>query len=223
MGLGEASGSMGRSRGFRSARAELHRWTGDTGDLYKQAKTPWKGGAKSLLEPCNDHKGVERWCWKDHLAKLHWSERPVLPDGKHCAAYGATIGQTMAYVVIHFGEILSLLSYRMDSFCLPYFFTNPVYTGFLIFNVTMLLIALYVPAVTAVMELAPLTPLRLAVSVFFACCLLVTNEIAKVFFRKKMAEQNELLESTCLRLSQGGPPPGHDEAYSEKGPGIKEA
>jgi magnesium-transporting ATPase (P-type) len=180
------------------------RWTGDTGDLYIKANTPWKSGVESLLNPCFDHRGVERWCWKDSV-----QDRPVLPGGMHCAAYGAQLGQTMAYVVIHFGEILSLLSYRMDGFCLPHLFTNNVYTGFLVFNILTLLMALYVPPVTRVMELAPLTPTRLAVSICFVLGLVLTNELAKVNFRRQMRLQNEILRGQALELSKGGPPPGH--------------
>merc|ERR1719352_35887 len=185
------------------------RWTGNTGDLYDRANTPWKAGVDGLLTPCLDHKGVERWCWKDEYGKLEPSERPVLPDGQHCAAYGAQLGQTMAYVVIHFGEILSLLSYRMDGFFLPHLFTNNVYTGFLVFNILTLLMALYVPPVTRVMELAPLTPTRLAVSICFVLGLVLTNELAKVNFRRQMRLQNEILRGQALELSKGGPPPGH--------------
>lgn len=184
-------------------------WTGNTGDLYKQGNTPWKAGLDNLLEPCADHNGVERWCWKDHIADLHQSKRPVLPAGKHCAAYGATIGQTMAYVVIHFGEILSLMSYRMDSFFFAHMFSNRVYTGFLVFNLAALMTALYVPAVARVMELAPLTPMRLALAMSFAFLILVANEIAKVNFRKHRSALTEIEQVEAIRLSQGGPPRGH--------------
>merc|ERR1719440_1519457 len=115
----------------------------------------------------------------------------------------------MAYVVIHLGEILSLLSYRMDSFFLPHLFTNKVYTGFLVFNIAALLTALYVPPVTKVMELAPLTPTRLAVSVCFALCVVLANELAKINFRRQTRQHNELMRAEALRLSEGGPAPGH--------------
>jgi len=197
------------------------RWTGDTGTLYSQANTPWKGGVDSLLEPCLDHRGVERWCWKDEHAKLGPTERPVLPDGLHCAAYGAQLGQTMSYVVIHFGEILSLLSYRMDSFFLPFTFTNHVYTGFFVFNIAALLMALYVPPVTKVMELAPLSPTRFAFAICFAFTVLLSNELAKINFRRQMRLQNEQLEGECLRLSQGGPAPGHSDIHVEEDEPIK--
>lgn len=198
------------------------RWTGDTGNLFKQAHTPWKDGIETFLEPCKDHKGVKRHCWKENYSKLADAEKPVLPSGMHCAAYGAQLGQTMSYVAIQVGEILSLMSFRMDGFFGPYSFSNPVYTGFLMFNLLILMVALYVPPVTSVMELAPLTVGRLALALVFPLSLMVINEISKVNFRMQRDALHTVKEKEALRQSLGGPAPGYG-VPGEGAPAMKQA
>lgn len=175
-------------------------WSGSTGDLYSKDSTPWREGAKSLLDPCKDRKGVERWCWRDSVKE----DLPLLPPGLHCAAYGTQLGQTMAYVSIHLGEILSLMSFRMDSFFLASAFSNWCYNGLLLFNLTALLIAVYVPHVRHVLQLAPLTPGRFLVAMCFALFLMVLNESAKVLFRNRQSALHAVQKQEALRLASGG-------------------
>jgi hypothetical protein len=181
------------------------RWTGDTGKLFKQENTPWKEGMDSILEPCSDHRGVQRWCWKKFHADFKPEDRPVLPDGANCAAYGAQLGQTMSYVAIHLGEILSLLSYRMNSFFLLHTFSNHVFLGFFVFNMLALVLALYVEPITTVVQLAPLTFSRLALAACFPLCLVALNEITKIFYRSLLESQNLLAQEEAKRRSLGGP------------------
>jgi len=185
--------------------AELERvfdpWTGSTGDLYHQENTPWKAGAASFVVSCMDHRGVVRWCWTDEIEPV--AGRPLLPRGQNCAAYGAQLGQTMAYVVIHMGEILSLATYRTEGFFLPQFFSNPVYTGFLVCNLTMLMMFLYLPVLTTALQLAPLGPLRLSISVFFACCVVVLNELAKIAYRSEKRKEEKVQFQAALERSRG--------------------
>eukprot|EP00927_Polykrikos_kofoidii_P071807 TRINITY_DN68016_c0_g1_i1.p1 TRINITY_DN68016_c0_g1~~TRINITY_DN68016_c0_g1_i1.p1 ORF type:complete len:1283 (+),score=215.48 TRINITY_DN68016_c0_g1_i1:75-3851(+) len=175
------------------------RWTGDTGVVYEKAQTPWRYGVSELLEPCTDGRGVERWCWR-HGAT---GERPLLPPGQHCAAYGSRLGQSMAYVSIHVGEILTLLAYRRDDPSFLSLLSNRVFTISLVFNLASLIVFLYIPAVTSALELAPLSPMRLGLALIFPLCLYALNEVVKVFYRRRLAEKNALLEVEALRLSRG--------------------
>lgn len=190
-------------------------WTGSTGSLYDQENTPWQAGTSDLLRPCTDRRGVERWCWQQE--EVPSRGRPWLPEGQNCAAYGAQLGQSMSYVSIHLGEILSLLTYRMDGFFLPYIFTNHVYTGFLIFNLTMLALFIYAPAVTSALQLAPLTPGRLCIAVFFALLLMAMNEVIKIVYRMRMRKQNEELAVVALKRSLGQSP-CYPEAIKDQDP-----
>jgi len=175
-------------------------WTGSTGKLYEQEFTPWRDGTKSLLDPCKDRRGIERWCWRDKSL----DELPLLPFGLHCAAYGTQLGQSMAYVSIHFGEILSLMSFRMDSFFLMETFSNPVFTGLFLFNVSALIVSLYTPSISKVLQLAPLTPGRFLLAICFAFVLMSLNELAKVLFRMQQREHNMLLKREALLCSRHG-------------------
>mmetsp|Transcript_107650 Transcript_107650/g.347435 ORF Transcript_107650/g.347435 Transcript_107650/m.347435 type:complete len:1249 (-) Transcript_107650:93-3839(-) len=187
------------------AQAELDsvfdRWTGGTAHVFDQAKTPWRDGAHSLLEQCKDHHGVRRWCWKKPA--LATEDRPLLPMAKQCASYGARLGQSMAYVTIHLGEILSLCTYRTDGFFLPYVFSNPVYTALLIFNLCGLMVFIYVPPVANILELAPLTPSRFCTGAFFAFCLMGMNEVCKVMYRIQVKVTVDRLEKEAFLRSRG--------------------
>jgi Ca2+-transporting ATPase len=184
-------------------------WTGNTGDLFKQENTVWKDGIESNVKPCKDHRGIERWCWSKFHSDFKPQNRPVLPDGLHCAAYGAQLGQSMSYVAIHMGEILSLMSYRMNAFFWPHIATNKVYLGFLAFNLTVLMMAIYVPPLTRVLQLAPLSLAKFMLAACFPLCLVCINEIAKINYRRQLRLQNEELSGAALSYSEGGAPPGH--------------
>lgn len=177
-------------------------WTGSTGTLYDVENTPWSVGTSALLVPCVDRRGVERWCWRDEQPPAEG--RPMLPAGQNCAAWGAQLGQSGAYVVIHLGEILTLLTFRTDAFFLQNMFSNPVYTGFLIFNLSMLVFFIY--GIPATLQLAPLGPVRLGISVLFACLLVVLNELVKIVYRERMGESNAALKKVALKRSLGMSP-----------------
>lgn len=171
--------------------SSFNRWNGDTGNLFDKSSTPWLDGRESLLTPCADHRGVQRWCWKekDTSAEI----MPVLPRVQQCAAYGTRLGQSMTYVAVHLGEILSLLTYRTDVSCFTHLFRNRVYNAMLLFNLTMLLVFIYVPHVSMLLGLAPLSAGRLLQAVCFPLLLVVLNELFKVIYRLKLQTENRIL------------------------------
>jgi hypothetical protein len=174
--------------------------TGSTGDVYKQQNTPWKDGRRNLLEPCKDAKGVDRWCWKK---KYEVHEMPLLDSSRHCSSWGTTRGQTMGYATIHMGEILALFTYRRDDFSLPWLFTNPIFLGMLIFNLTALAIFIYVPAVAWLLELVPL-PFYLMLLVICAALLIANlNELVKVVYRFMLGKENARLENVAYHRARG--------------------
>ena len=187
--------------------AELDRkfdpWTGKNGGMYEKSKTPWaKEGEASFLEKCQDRRGVERWCWLDPGAPVE--TRPLLPPARHCAAYGTRLGQSMAYVAIHLGEILSLLTYRTDACFLPHTFSNVVFNGLFVFNLVGLGCFLYVPAISEILQLAPLTALLFGIAACFPFCLMLLNELAKVFYRRQLRQQHARQGAEALRRAKGG-------------------
>lgn len=179
----------------------LNRWTGDTGDLFDVENTPWFAGTSTFVEPCADHRGVERWCWKGGYAGA--ADAPRLPQGSNCAAYGAQIGQTMSYMVIHLGEILTLCSFRTDGFFAFHLTTNPIYLGFLVFNLIMLAVFIYVPSVSGVLGLTPLTVPRVLTALVFALILVTLNECVKIVYRNRIAAENAVLGPIALERSLG--------------------
>lgn len=194
----------GRPHEDEDLKQSFNPWTGSTGNVYEQVSTPWSAGRDSLVSRCTDHRGVERWCWKGANANMKEEELPLLNRGKHCAAYGAQLGQTMAYVAIHLGEILTLLTYRTNGPCFSdgNLLSNPYYTGFFLFNFTMLLIFVYSP-VQDILQLAPLTRERFGLAVCFPIILLLLNEAFKVVYRSQLAAQNEELSKNALAQSHG--------------------
>jgi len=192
-------------------------WTGGTGDLYKKEKTPWSAGMNSLLEECTDRRGVARWCWREKTEPA--AGRPWLPKGQNCAAYGAQIGQSMSYVTIHAGEILTLMAFRTDGFFGPYVFSNKVFLFFLGFNISALITFLYVTPISGALQLAPLTPLRLTIALFFAFCVLTLNEIVKIAYRNRMAAfVEEESEKAIINSRAGSPMIGDEEKKEKQGP-----
>jgi hypothetical protein len=182
--------NWGRRVSSTEIEANFNFWNGDSGDLFDKENTPWKAGREALVEPCLDHRGVNRWCWKQKNTAEDLL--PLLPQGMNCAAYGTQIGQSMSYVTIHMGEILSLMTYRTDGPCIFFLFTNPMYLGMLAFNLTMLCVFLYSPA-NRIMGLAPLTAPRFAMAASFALLLMILNELVKLVYRSKLMSHNETL------------------------------
>lgn len=174
--------------------------TGSTGDLYVRENTPWKDGRKALLRPCKDGKGVERWCWKKKTSER---EMPLLDNSRHCSSWGTMRGQTMGYATIHMGEILALFTYRRDQFALGWFFTNPIFLGMLIFNLTCLAIFIYVPVVAWALELVPLPFSLLLLVICFALLIANLNELIKVLYRYMLAKENARLEKVGYHRARG--------------------
>lgn len=174
--------------------------TGSTGDLYKLENTPWKDGRQKLLRPCKDGKGIDRWCWQEKLA-VH--EMPLLDNSRHCSSWGTMRGQTMGYATIHMGEILALFTYRRDQFSLPWFFTNPIFIGMLVFNLICLGIFIYVPIVAWALELVPLPFSLLLFVICFALLIANLNELIKVIYRFMLARENARLENVAYHRARG--------------------
>jgi len=187
----------------------LDPWTGDTGTIFKRESGPWSDGELTLLEPCVDGKGVERWCWKGGEEAA--VDGPRLPQGRNCAAYGAQVGQSMSYVTIHMGELLTLLSFRTDGMLFYHLTTNPVYGGFFVFNLICLGVFIYSPTVSGVLGLAPLTPIRFLTSVAFALVLVTLNECVKIAYRLKTNAMNAELSALALHKATGLAPPGSSD------------
>mmetsp|Transcript_81077 Transcript_81077/g.235154 ORF Transcript_81077/g.235154 Transcript_81077/m.235154 type:complete len:1254 (-) Transcript_81077:131-3892(-) len=191
----------GRNLGDDAPIDGFNRWTGSTGDFFEKANTPYKDGPSSLLESCSDRRGIKRWCWKDKAGEDRL--RPWLPSSHNCAAYGAQMGQSMSYVSIHFGEILTLLTFRTDSPCVFNLCTNLVYTGFFLFNICMLVTFVYFRPVAQAIGLTPLCPMRLFIALGFAILLACLNELVKVVYRMRMTASNDILAKEALRRSLG--------------------
>jgi magnesium-transporting ATPase (P-type) len=186
----------------------FNHWTGSTGSVYNQESTPFKEGRDAMVEPCEDKHGLKRWCWR--FKGVSARDRPILDTSRHCAAFGTRRGQTMGYVTIHLGEILALLAYRRDGFSLPWLFTNKVYVGMFVFNVTMLMVYVYVPPIAGVLGLVPLPPARLAVSLCFALLLFLLIELIKVVYRAILARDIEHKEKVAARAARGEAMPWED-------------
>lgn len=183
-------------------------WTGSTGTVYDRHNTPFKDGRDAMVEPCEDRRGLKRWCWRYHGVSM--KDRPILDRSRHCAAFGTRRGQTMGYVTIHLGEILALLAYRRDDFSLPWLFSNRVYTGMLLFNLSMLLAFLYAPPIAGLSGLLPLPPARLAVSMCFAVLLFFLIELSKVVYRSILSRDIARKELAAGRAARGEALPWDD-------------
>jgi magnesium-transporting ATPase (P-type) len=175
-------------------------WTGSTGTLYDQKNTPFKDGRRKVLEECKDGKGVNRWCWQKKLAE---SEKPLLDSSRHCSSWGTMRGQTMGYATIHMGEILALFTYRRDEFSLPWLFTNRIFLGMLVFNLTCLSIFIYVPVVAWALELVPLPFTLLLLVICFALLIANLNELIKVLYRYMLGKENARLEKVAYHRARG--------------------
>mmetsp|Transcript_104818 Transcript_104818/g.296554 ORF Transcript_104818/g.296554 Transcript_104818/m.296554 type:complete len:1177 (-) Transcript_104818:82-3612(-) len=183
-------------------------WTGSTSTVYDRQNTPFKDGRDAMVEPCEDKRGLKRWCWRYHGVSM--MDRPILDRSRHCAAFGTRRGQTMGYVTIQLGEILALLAYRRDDFSLPWLLSNRVYVGMLLFNLSMLLAFLYVPPVAGLSGLLPLPPARLAVSMCFAVLLFVLIEVSKVVYRSILSCDISRKEQAAGRAARGEALPWDD-------------
>jgi len=161
---------------------EVDAWTGSAGDAFKKENTPFAGA--DLVEECKDASGVKRNCWTGDV-------KPVLSRETNCAAVGAHIGQTMGYVGVQSGEVLSLLTFRSDSIFTQARFSS-AYAVALMFNLTWLFLLLYVPLLNETLELMPLSPGRLRFALMTPVVLVLINELTKAIYRHQLAIQHAL-------------------------------
>eukprot|EP00929_Paragymnodinium_shiwhaense_P118521 TRINITY_DN90433_c0_g1_i1.p1 TRINITY_DN90433_c0_g1~~TRINITY_DN90433_c0_g1_i1.p1 ORF type:complete len:1238 (-),score=320.26 TRINITY_DN90433_c0_g1_i1:78-3791(-) len=190
-------------------------YTGSMGDVYKKENTPFRQGVDDILRVCKDDKGIDRWCWVD--ADL-WEEtgKPLLDAQRHCAAWGTKRGQTMSYVAIHLGEILTLLTYRRDGFALPWFFSNRWYVLAFVFNVTMLFVFLYAPPVAWLLKFVPLPPWEFAIGACFAVLLACINEVFKSIYRLVLGYDLENSKELAAAAARGQRTPWSTDATDAK-------
>merc|ERR1712139_524989 len=89
----------------------------------------------------------------------------------------------MAYTSIQLGEILSLATYRTDDFFGHARFSRS-YAAVLSFNLASLALVLYVPAISSLLELVPLTFNRLILSCIPAVLIMMLSEVIKIEYRR---------------------------------------
>merc|ERR1719198_1379976 len=107
----------------------------------------------------------------------------------------------MGYVALQLGEILSLLTYRRDDFSFPYLFTNKWYVGALTFNIFMMTIFVYVPAVFNLLGLVPLPLFDFVLALCLGMLLPCINEMFKIYYRSvhriDLQQSKELAHKTA--------------------------
>ena len=156
----------------------------------------WEGNASKFVAPCEKNPGL--WCWQADVPK---SRRPVLPLGASCMEYGLKVGQTMSFVTIMFGEVLSILSFRTEGVFFKSLLANSWYNLTLLFNLLAMCSLVYVPPIASILQFVPLSPSRLAVAMTCSVCLLAFNEMAKAMYRSGQRPTNLLLQKRALMLS----------------------
>jgi hypothetical protein len=170
--------------------------TGDTGDSYLQRNTPFKDGEEAFVEECTDQHGTARLCWKDPAA-----QKPVLDESMNCASYGARKAQSMSYVSIQTGEVLSLATFRTDGPVANARFSVP-YACMLLFNFTMLLGVLRLPLIRDALHFEPLQVHLIFLALVPAAVFIVANEFIKILFRARQREKHlalGMVDESCLK------------------------
>lgn len=180
------------------ARQAFDEWTGDTSDVFTRGNTPWRDGIEYWTYECQDKDKAFHYCWREKWAKKSEDQRPNIPAGYSCVSWGLRAAGTMSYVTIQVGEILCVLTYRCDDFSLPKFFSNPVYVLALIANLSALYVFLYVPIVRDTLGFVPLEAPKMIFSLVMAFMVVALNEIWKIFYRARLAAQNEVLSKEAL-------------------------
>jgi len=171
-----------------SADFKVDLYSGASGDFFLRDNTPWANvGRNSLVQSCRDNYDVERICWKDGIEDF-----PVLPPDTNCAAYGAKLGQSMGYVMIHLGEVLSLATFRTDGFFGNARFSR-AYTAVLVFNLICLAVILHVPVINHELGLAPLTTYRFLMACIAPVLLVFVSELTKIAYRHQLATQHAIV------------------------------
>jgi len=166
---------------------KVDRWSGNIGGAFDKNNTPF-GSKDHLVKPCTDNEGIKRNCWSSNVDSF---ERPLLDPATNCAAYGAKLGKSMGYTSIQVGEILSLATFRTDGFW-GFSRFSLAYSSMLTFNLSCLAIVLYVPPVTALLGLAPLTSGRLALGLIPPLVLISLGELTKIEYRNQLRMRHAL-------------------------------
>jgi len=167
-------------------------------DVFSLSSSDWKGEPNRFVEPCRGNKGV--WCWKTNVEE---ASRPVLPRGMSCGEYGVKYGQSMAVFTIMTGEMLSLMSFRTDSFFFYHFFRNKFYLLSMICQFCITFRIIFNPTLSSLLDTVALEPIHLVVAGALSLCLVVLNELAKIPFRFKLSALNQELEKRALAISRG--------------------
>jgi hypothetical protein len=165
----------------------INLWTGSAGHAFDLENTPFGEHGRSPVISCVDEDGVQRWCW-------NWDgdEYPVLSSTKNCAAWGARLGQSMAYVAVSVGEVLSLVTFRTDG---PFWrakFSRSI-AGFVLLNLTANAICIYVNALGDVLDFAPLSWNRLLLCLLPITLLVFACEVIKCEYRRQLRKEHALL------------------------------
>jgi hypothetical protein len=166
---------------------KVDRWTGRDGGAFDRNNTPFASG-HHLITPCTDNEGIKRNCWSKDVDSF---ERPLLDPASNCAAYGAKLAKSMGYTSIQAGEILSLATFRTDGFW-GYSRFSLAYSSMLTFNLSCLAIVIYIPAVTKLLGLAPLTVGRLALGLVPPLMLVALGELTKIEYRNRLHMRHAL-------------------------------
>jgi len=165
---------------------KVDRWSGNAGSAFDKNNTPIASGHH--IETCTDNKGVKRNCWSSNIDSF---ERLLLDPASNCAAYGAKLGKSMGYTSIQVGEVLSLATFRTDGFW-GYSRFSFAYSSMLMFNLSCLAMVLYIPPITALLGLAPLTRGRLALALIPPLVLIALGELTKIEYRNRLRMRHAL-------------------------------
>lgn len=185
----------------------LDQWgtnSNSTGDIHSLTSTTdlslqnrfWKGEVATFVKPCRHNDKM--WCWAESVES---SSRPLLPEDVNCVRHGIRLGQTMSFVTLAFGEILTIMSFRMEGFVLQYLFSNPWYLLTLSIHFSCMLLVVYQPHISSMLGFTALDGLRFVVALTFSLVLFVFNELAKAAYRSTMEKENNLLGEQALILS----------------------
>ena len=95
----------------------------------------------------------------------------------------------MAYTSIQLGEVLSLVTFRTDGFFGKARFSAS-YTAVLALNICALILVLYAPPVSKILDLAPLTLGNFGFALLAPALLICAAELTKVLYRSELAKKH---------------------------------
>ncbi|CAJ1332462.1 unnamed protein product [Effrenium voratum] len=154
----------------------------------------WEGKSEHLVRPCQ--KNNKLWCWQ-----VPTSARPVLPAGLSCVDYGLRTGQTMAFVTIMFGEVLSIMCFRREELITKDLLSNPYFNLTLLGNIMAMCCAIYVRPLARVLEFVPLNATRFIIAMSCSLWLAIFCELAKAAYRASQTRSRQLQQERALALS----------------------